>query len=407
MNLKTAARPCPICDTAKVECLHHQRFELPEGHPLPRNFDVVACPTCGFIYADTIGTAMDYDRYYADYSKYADQGTGTGGGGNPKDQARLHTTAATIAQAIPDRGARIVDIGCANGGLLGALKGMGYARLLGIDPSPSCVSNTERLFGVTAEQGWLLALPPRAAPADVVIVSHVLEHVLDLREALDRIGAVLAAQGLVYAEVPDAQRYVDCLAAPFQDFNTEHINHFDAISLENLFRSCGFEAVIIGRKTLEAAEGVLYPAVYGLFRRVQDGTVRATFKRDSAAQDDIRRYIAASQKELTAIEQLLQPYLKKPVIIWGTGQLTLKLLAETELGKAPIVTFTDGNPLNHGKKLVGIPIIDPRELKNLPPHPIIIGTLLYHRVIEQRIRRDLHLPNPIVVLSRANRGLSS
>src|SRR5688572_4495650 len=92
-----SVRGCPICRGEECEVLHEQRFILPAGHPLPDHFKVVSCSTCGFVYADTAGTAEDYDRYYANYSKYSDQGTSTGGGGNPKDQQRLDVTAAAIS----------------------------------------------------------------------------------------------------------------------------------------------------------------------------------------------------------------------------------------------------------------------------------------------------------------------
>ena len=37
---------------------------------------------------------------------------------------------------------------------------------------------------------------------------------------------LLKTDGLLYVEVPDAVAYTEYLYAPFQDFNTEHINHF-------------------------------------------------------------------------------------------------------------------------------------------------------------------------------------
>ncbi len=398
---KTAHRPCPVCGGPEVAVLHHQRFVLPQGHPLPSSYDVVACSRCDFVFADTTGTAADYDRYYAQYSKYADQGTATGGGGDAADQERLRAMAEAIAGRLPDKHARIVDIGCANGGLLGALKARGYSHLLGIDPSPTCVENARRLFDLPVSQGWLLALPPQAAPADLVIVSHVLEHVLDLRRALAQVRAVLSPHGLVYAEVPDAQRYVECLAAPFQDFNTEHINHFGTASLENLFSSCGLFCLALGRKTITVAQGVPYPAVFGFFGQASAGTPGPAWKRDPAFLQNVGRYIVASRSQLAGIDQRLAPVLGGPVIVWGTGQLTLKLLAETSLGRAQIAAFTDANPLHHGECLNGVQIVAPEHLVSLPPHPIVVGSLLHQAAIVARIRGPLGLRNPLVTLEPA------
>lgn len=366
---------------------------------MPPAFDIVACPVCAFVYADTEATADAYDRYYSDYSKYADQGTSTGGGGDPRDQARIKATAEEIARHLPDKASRIVDIGCANGGMLSALRDLGYENLLGIDPSPDCVANTLRLFGIPARQGWLGALPLESAPADLVILSHVLEHVLDLADAVARVRAVLSPGGIVYVEVPDAARYAECLAAPFQDFNTEHINHFGSASLANLFAAQGFVCIAEGAKTLDIAGGARYPACFGFFRLALEKPRPVAWRRDSEFLVSLDHYITASAARLRTINDRLAPVLLHPVIVWGVGQLTLKLLVETELSTADIVAFVDGNPLHHGKKLRGRPILAPEALRTLPPCPIVIGSLLHHAAITDKIKRELALPNPLVTLA--------
>jgi len=394
---KNVHRRCPVCGSTSARVLHHQRFALEPGHPLPNAFDIVACEVCDFVYADTPADTAAYDLYYADYSKYADQGTATGGGGNTLDLARIQITAEEIARHLPDPAARIVDIGCANGGMLAALRSLGYQNLLGIDPSPECVANSRLLFAIPALQGWLGALPPETAPADLVILSHVLEHVLDLADAVARTHAVLAPGGLVYVEVPDASRYAECLAAPFQDFNTEHINHFSPASLANLLTANGFELVSEGGKTLPISGGLTYPACYGLFRR-SPAAPPAAWRRSPDCLAAIDTYITRSSALLRIIDQRLAEAAPGPLVVWGVGQLTLKLLVETRLGSADIVAFTDGNPLHHGKTLRERPILPPEALHTLPPHPIVIGSLLHHAAIARRIREELALPNPIVIL---------
>jgi 2-polyprenyl-3-methyl-5-hydroxy-6-metoxy-1,4-benzoquinol methylase len=400
-SFRTIHRPCPVCGLPEVRRWHHQRFALPAGHPLPPAFDVVACAACDFLYADTAADAAAYDRYYADYSKYADQGTSTGGGGDARDQARIDATVREIARHLPAHSAYIVDIGCANGGLLGALRSQGYERLLGIDPAPECVANVIRLFGLPARQGWLGALPTLDQPADLVVLSHVLEHVLDLGDAVIRTRGLLAPSGLVYVEVPDATRYAECLVAPFQDFNTEHINHFNPASLANLMAAHGFETVAEGTKTLDAAGGAPYPACFGFFRRAATPGQPTQWRRDPQFFPAIQRYIERSAAMLAAIDAKLAAVARDPVIVWGAGQLTLKLLVETRLGDAEIVAFTDGNPLHHGKTLRGRPIVAPERLHELPPHPIIVGSLMHHAAIERRIRQELALPNPVVTFADA------
>jgi SAM-dependent methyltransferase len=393
-------RPCPVCSSTSIHLLHNQRFALPSGHPLPTAFDIVACQICDCVFANTPAPATAYDNYYADYSKYADQGTSTGGGGSPLDQSRIDETAKTIARYLPDPSARIVDIGCANGGMLAALRSHGYTRILGVDPSPECVANTTRLFGIPALQGWLGALPAEVTNADLIILSHVLEHVLDLGPAVEKLRAVLAPGGMVYVEVPDAAHYVECLAAPFQDFNTEHINHFGQESLGNLFVRYGFELVAEGSKYLPLAGGLTYPACFAIFRYTAGAAPHAfNWRRAPNLLSAIDRYIENSSALLVQIDARLSSVLHGPIIVWGVGQLTLKLLVETELGSADIVAFIDGNPLHHGKELHGRAILSPERLRTLPAYPIVVGSLLHHDAIVQRIRSELALPNLIITLN--------
>ena len=103
----TPARACPVCLGQQAEIVHHQPFVLPDGHPLGRGYDVVACDGCGFVYADTSVSQAAYDEYYTRLSKYEDPRTATGGGEQSWDDARLAGMAETLAAYLPDRGAKV------------------------------------------------------------------------------------------------------------------------------------------------------------------------------------------------------------------------------------------------------------------------------------------------------------
>jgi SAM-dependent methyltransferase len=402
MPSKNAIRACPICTNAKVDLLHHQKFVQPEGHILPDEYDVVWCARCGFAYADTPSTQEDYDRYYADFSKYEDNTTSTGGGGSTWDSYRLKETAASIDQVVANRQACVVDIGCANGGLLAELKERGFTNLLGIDPSPACVANASESHGIESMVGSFRQLPSDVGKFDLVIVSHVLEHVADLQSTVTDLTKLLQPGGVLYVEVPDASRYFECLVAPFQDFNTEHINHFALSSLRNLFLTHGFLFEAGGQKEIPTLHGCPYPAAFCFFRR---GLAEAETKEGSRYEvdDSFRRglgeYIDASRRKLRTLEERLAPYglKRKPLMVWGTGQLTMKLLAETSLGTAEIVAFIDGNPINQGKEFNHVRVIAPEEITDHAT-PILLATLLHEKAILDVIHEKLHLPNAVITL---------
>lgn len=116
-------------------------------------------------------------------------------------------------------------------------------------------------------------------------------------------------------------------------------------------------------------------------------------------KETILTYIARSQASMDKIEARLQQTLQtsSEVIVWGTGQLALKLLAETSLGKARIAAFVDGNPINQGKVLCGAPILAPEKVRGMT-QPIIVTSILHQKAIASTIRDKMGLSNPIVLL---------
>jgi 2-polyprenyl-3-methyl-5-hydroxy-6-metoxy-1,4-benzoquinol methylase len=399
---KKSIRKCPICGEENVEILHTQNFVLPEGHPLSDGYDVVCCDRCGFVYADTIVSQEDYDIFYANLSKYEDQKTATGGGESPCDAERLQKTAECIAEFLPDKNLRILDIGCANGGLLGYLKELGYHNLCGLDPSPVCAETTKQNYGIETYTGSLFQLPQNLGEFDIIILSHVLEHIQDLKFSVNLICQLIKINGSLYIEVPNASEYVSHVFAPFQDFNTEHINHFSHLHLSNLLNQFGFTNQLVGEKVFDISLGMSYPAIYGFWQKQELNFNSSEFviSPDGILKERILFYIESSKKIMINIDIKLQSVLdtSPDVIVWGTGQLAMKLLAETSLAKANIVAFVDGNPINQGNVIEGVTVLSPHEIQSRNMRqPIIITSTISQEAIYNTIKK-MNLPNRVVLL---------
>jgi hypothetical protein len=302
---------------------------------------------------------------------------------------------------LPDREARILDIGCANGTLLKSFKELGYKNLMGIDPSPTCVENVRR-SGIDAHSGTL-SDSLNFGFHDCILMSHVLEHVNDLKGVLTAIyqsidNSANKRDKLLYIEVPNASQYKDYISAPFQDFNTEHINHFSRNCLFNLMRLAGFTPIREGEKIIESSPGMPYPAIYNVSALSDQRINQSSIIKDVKLAFNIKDYINQSKAILTKIEDKIQTALTKSdqLIVWGTGQLLMKLLVETSLAKANIVAFVDNNTINFGRRLRGIPITAPQEIGSFP-YPILVATLLHHKEIAEQIN-SIGLPNPIIFL---------
>lgn len=396
---KYLLRPCPICQNTSGEILHSQKFILPAHYPLPNVYDIVCCNYCGFVYADTSASQSDYDYFYAELSKYQDLQTSTGGGYFSFDEQRLQDTAKTIDIFLQDKNKRILDIGCANGGLLAKLQNLGYNNLSGVDPSLVCVQYIQKNYNISSYLGSIFSNLDYLGKFDCIILSHVLEHLQDLKTAICNVVNLLSEQGILYIEVPNASEYKNYVKSPFQDFNTEHINHFNHQNLINLLTQFDLTLQKEEAKILQTAKDNYYPAIYQIWQKYNEKNIVNNIVYSGNLKEKIVSYIEKSQTILNKIEGKIRPLIedKTEILVWGTGQLAMKLLAETSLSQANIKAFIDANPINHGKCLLGIEILLPDAIKSMR-QPILIASLLHQQVITECIRTYGEFYNDIITL---------
>jgi len=379
---------------------HHQEFVVPNNYPLPAAYDVLICRRCGFAHADPQASQQDYDYFYREWSKYDDTKTSTGRGLSKYDAERLRITASDIARLLPSK-ASILDAGCATGGLLDALRAAGFTSVVGLDPSPRCVSACcER--GFEACVGSLGSVPSGMPRFDCIVLSHVLEHVFDVPLFFAAAERLLTPGGHLYLETPDASRYAEYLSAPFQEFNTEHINHFSARALKNTARRFGFSSVRVEQKLLQTSAETRYPAIWGMFRDLGLAASESDVIADHDLPKQIATYIHDSVSMMNRIGGHLEAALKghDNVILWGAGQLAMKLLALPALKLRGLRAIVDNNPILQGKTLCGSPVVAPRDIAGFA-EPIVITTLLQAGEIEVQIRQ-MGLRNTVLHLLPAS-----
>lgn len=390
-------RGCEVCHTNQPHLLFAQRFvPLSEGSLLT-GYNVVACQQCGFCYADHLPDQSDFDAYYRDMSKYevpvgASQPS-------PFDLDRFQATVKRIESFLPDRNASIFEIGCATGLLLAQLKKAGYRNMAGLDPSPSCSRAAAQLHGIDVHCGALSADLGITGKIDLLILVGVLEHLRDLRGALEKMSALLKSDGRIFVTVPDASQYAAGDDAPFQEFSLEHINYFGPQSLSNLLAVHGFRCVLSEQGLQRVNSRTVTPVLHGVFQK--DGCVpRArAWRKDSLTASGLERYVAKSNHENDAIQAALEDLAasQEPVIVWGAGSHTLRLLARSPLANANLIAIVDSNPRYHGKRVRGVPIVRPQALENTPG-AILISSRVFQESIRAQIHESLRLKHRVITL---------
>ena len=357
-------------------------------------YDVVACEKCGFAFADNIPDQPAFDAYYAAMSKY--ENSNRQGESSETELERFRQVADLLCPALKEIES-ILDVGCATGGLLAELKKRGYSNLQGIDPSPVCAEAAQKVHGINVR-----ALPIRSANEldrkyDVIILIGVLEHLRDLNEALAVLSSLLLPDGKFYLEVPDATRYSEWFSAPFQFFSMEHVNFFSPSSISSLMAGHGFITKFTQRALRQLGPKAVEPCVAGLFEKSYSS--RNQWQQDGETEPALRKYIESSRALDLRISETIERLAlsSTPLLVWGTGTHTLRLLKTSALATANIRAFIDSNSRYHGKTLHGLPILSPEQAPTSGA-TVLISSHVAEEEIKHEIIDRLHWPNSVVCL---------
>ncbi len=378
-------RPCPLCGAAARVALH--RNGLAPLDDLDLSYELVRCVACAMVFGDRLPPEADYARYYAEYSKYD---VAPSVADVPRLTATMADAAAAFVAPYLAADARVLDIGCAIGAFLGALKRRGFARVEGLDPAPQAPAAARRLFDVEVATGFLTA-GFDAAEYDLVALIAVLEHLVDPAAALAPIAATLPVGGLLYLEVPAGDRFDRLRGEWLGELSHEHVNFFGQASLTALAARLGLAPVACEHPTY--VNGQI--GLRALFRREARPIVAAPVA-DVALAASVDAYLAAGRRELARLEAVIAPFHGRRVIVYGAGAHTARLLAQSSLGRCDIACVADRNPNLVGKRLGDLPIVDPAAIASYPDVPVLISSYQAQAAIRGALARDV--ANPLHVM---------
>jgi len=367
-------RVCPCCQSVRQERLHEQKFA---AGALGTGYNVATCCDCGMGFADPVPSLETLSEYYRLSAKYA-----IAGSDEKYETTRFETTVDSLIGFVP-LNARILDVGCGAGGLLGALKRRGFIDVQGIDPSPWNAKVAQEKHGVHVAVGSLCDMAREELQYDLITLVGVLEHLVDVRESLRTLAHGLTKEGVLYVAVPNANKFADCANAPFQQFSLEHVNFFTPSTLSACALAAGLHCAHAWDFVVEWRQRVTEPVAAQLFTIGQPGETRYSGETKVA----LSRYVEVSRNQDARAKEKLETLAAKgdPVMVWGVGALTRRLLAESALGRCNITRFIDQDPTLIGKSLAGRQIVSPYELARYR-EPILVCSVAFEAEIIARIR---------------------
>lgn len=246
---------------------------------------------------------------------------------------RLKAQSDFVAPFCP-ADAKILEIGCATGELAATVRqNLKPARYDAIELSPAgqkAKPHLDRLH--IAPLNDLIAADDIERDYDVILMSHVLEHLEDPAAELRAMKLVLRGRGTIFLEVPNMSGH---RRLPIDD-NRSHLHFFSASSLSRLLAREGFEVVA-------TATDAWLDSRYADSLRV----IAKPF-----AMPEWNPHILSNHPLIGVGE---------PIVVWGAGSLTDEILANF-FDTMRIDFFIDRDSKKHGTTCLGRPVRGPDAL---------------------------------------------
>lgn len=394
-------RACPICACVKGDILYTQNFIVPDEFPLAGSEagkvaqHIIVCHDCGFVFIVANLFQEDYNNYYTKYGKYSCVCSQNSDFIIDGFNQYIINFIESICNL--DKKKRIVDIGCGSGKFLLDLKSKGFTELYGIDITPTTAGLLEQ-SGIKYKTGSITEKNinfSEPASFDVACLISVLEHVYDLNIALSNISMMLKENAFVVILVPDAAYYCKELANPLHQINLEHINHFDKISLDNLMKQHGFLPYISGKYVVNTQK-ISSTQMLNIYRKCSVSANEKKITLATKASNSISLLIKKWKERKVDEELERMAFSQEKVVIYGAGNYTYNMLADTILKNCNIVAFVDSNPNKQGARLMGLPVYNPNFLLDFTG-TIIVSVAYEPQLIMQQIA-GMGLKNKTYVL---------
>jgi SAM-dependent methyltransferase len=240
--IRMLSRACPLCGgEGSKDRMASRYLHLPFD-----SFQILRCRSCQIRWLDPVPLpdylSRLYDRNYFEPEleafSYERQVRET--------SVCFQETAAAFKQRLTGD-ATVLDVGCATGDFLLALRQAGVDGL-GLELSSYGIEKTVDK-GLKVVQGDLFASQLDGLSFGGAHLSHVLEHLPDIRGAMARLRSLLKPDGLVYIEVPYQfdgftdrfDRWLNRGPRQFGSFSIHHCTFFTPASLSTLLMIHGFE----------------------------------------------------------------------------------------------------------------------------------------------------------------------
>lgn len=226
---------CPVCGSSDINPLHAVKDYTVSG----KEFVIWQCAACTLRFTQDVPDAAHIAPYYKaeDYISHTDESKGMLT--TLYKKVRNHTLGKKKALIQKETGlgkGRILDVGCGTGAFLHTMKEAGW-QAQGVEPDPDARNMARKLYGLeVSAPDALETFAPESF--DAITLWHVLEHVHDLHPYMERLQALLKANGRLFIAVPNYRSVdADVYRLQWAAYDVpRHLYHFTPKAIQALLQ---------------------------------------------------------------------------------------------------------------------------------------------------------------------------
>jgi len=301
---------CPICGRESHTIL---QMHFNQKMKLPTEVTIRHCASDNFLFVAN-GNQDSYDEYYKTLANDSYHSEITGGDlHSPIAQLQRDHFVKLLGEFF-QKPRKVLDFGCGEAWLLTELaREFPSSSFWGFDPSPAAPIGSEKARALGLTNLRIDRQPPSGTTYDLVIASHVLEHLIDF-DLVQFWSSLLTENGILYVEVPNALEYASHERMGFlYYFDRLHVNHFTPQALAALVAKHRFGYIGQFEYEFPYQDGKKYPALGMLFRKGGE-VVEISSPR---ILETATLYISHEQQRAKALNQELKKF--DGVLVWGAG----------------------------------------------------------------------------------------
>ncbi|PIR69969.1 MAG: hypothetical protein COU47_00865 [Candidatus Niyogibacteria bacterium CG10_big_fil_rev_8_21_14_0_10_46_36] len=275
-------------------------FRGNEGYDfLGDSFDVVVCKRCGLCFLHPRPAASAYAAYYSGGLGSRKKRNNTLSKESILDKKRYQEWYAdwVVRHWGLPKTASVLEVGCGMGAFLYFLKERGYENVSGVEMGEEAAQKAQDVFGVPITVGDFFSQAYSPGSYDAVVGIALIEHMLDPRAAIKRMGEALKPGGVLYLNTPDLYG----MTFRKQFFKFVHTYYFTSVTLSSLLEQEGFEVErMLSVPLLKRHSNIFFPenCIPGEIHIIAKKTgIKKTFKKEKH-QDIVRLCSSTKIKEL-------------------------------------------------------------------------------------------------------------